>query len=62
MTIMPTGKHTGCGLLASKKKYKATRINRKTKIQNKMNQLRTRAEICMAEIRRKNTKERKNEV
>jgi hypothetical protein len=36
-------------------------INRKTRIQNKMNQLRTRAEICMAEIRRRNMKERDNE-
>jgi hypothetical protein len=35
-------------------------INRKMRIQNKMNQLRTRADICMAEIQRRNMKERKN--
>jgi hypothetical protein len=41
----------------NKKQYKAMTFNRKMRIQNKMNQLRTRADICMAEIRR-NTKER----
>jgi hypothetical protein len=56
---MPTGKGKGCSLLANEKQYKAMTINRKMRIQNKMNQLRTRADICMAEIRR-NTKERKN--
>jgi hypothetical protein len=35
-------------------------INRKTRIQNKMNQLRIIADICMAEIRKRNMlKERK---
>jgi hypothetical protein len=34
-------------------------INRKMRMQNKMKLLRTRADICMAEIRRRNTKERK---
>jgi hypothetical protein len=58
---MPTtGKGKGCSLLANEKQYKAVTINRKMRIQNKMNQLRTRADMCMAEIRRRNTKERKN--
>jgi hypothetical protein len=57
---MPTGKGSGFSLLANKKQYKAMTINRKMRIQNKMNQLRTRADIYMAEIRRRNMKERKN--
>jgi hypothetical protein len=62
---MPTGKRMGYGLLLATKSSsivaKGMTINRKTSKDPKQNEsmsLRTRAEICMAEIRRRNMKER----
>jgi hypothetical protein len=43
---MPTGKGKGCSLLANEKQHIATMtINRKMRIQNKMNQLRIIADM-----------------
>jgi hypothetical protein len=56
---MPTGKGKGGSLLANEKQHKAMTINRKMRIQTKMNHLKTRADMHMTEIRRRNMKERK---
>jgi hypothetical protein len=34
---MPTGKGKGCSFLANENQYKATTMNRKMRIQNKIN-------------------------